>query len=66
MSNNIDPWKIGVINFIAFLTFGLTPLIPCLLNLHEKSSSGGAFICGMIGVLQLFGLGYMKGYIIGS
>ncbi len=35
VTNNVEPWKIGLINFIAFLFFGLCPLIPCLFNLHE-------------------------------
>ena len=46
--------------------FGLCPLIPCLFNLHENSTSGGGFLSGMIGVFQLFGLGFMKAYLIGA
>lgn len=66
VTNNLEPWKIGLINFLSFLIFGLIPLIPTLFSLHDKANSGEGFISGMIGVIQLFTLGYMKGYIIGS
>ena len=55
-----------MINFIAFLLFGLCPLIPCLFLRHEYATSAGGFLSGMIGVFQLFGLGFMKAYLIGA
>jgi hypothetical protein len=37
-----------------------------LFNLRDKANSGEGFLAGMIGVIQLFTLGYMKGNIIDS
>lgn len=53
-------------NFSAFMVFGLIPIIPCFFSMHEESGAGGAFVIAILGVLQLFTLGYMKAYLIGA
>lgn len=60
--NHVVAWKIGLVNFSSFLIAGVIPLIPYFLEIHSDVSM--IFWSAIIGAIQLFTLGYVKGMII--
>lgn len=62
--NHVEAWQIGLVNFSSFFIAGLIPLIPYILTIH---SDADMLICAIIiGILQLFTIGYVKATIIGG
>lgn len=64
VANNISPWQVGAVNFTSFLIAGALPLLPYILAVH--ADHGMLPWSALIGVGQLFGLGYLKGMVIAS
>jgi vacuolar iron transporter family protein len=59
---HVSAWQIGLVNFTSFLLAGVIPLLPYILTYNSQSNV--LIWSAIIGVLQLFALGYVKGVII--
>lgn len=64
VANSVSAWQIGLVNFSSFLVAGALPLLPYMLAIH--ADHGMLFWSALIGVGQLFALGYLKGMIIAT
>lgn len=60
--NHVIAWQIGLVNFSSFLIAGIIPLIPYFLAIHADTDM--LLWSAIIGIFQLFTLGYVKGMII--
>lgn len=63
VADQVSAWQIGLVNFASFLIAGALPLLPYVVAIH--ADHGMLFWSAASGVVQLFGLGYVKGVIIG-
>jgi VIT1/CCC1 family predicted Fe2+/Mn2+ transporter len=58
-----SPFWGGVVTFFAFAIFGLLPLIPFIIGASDKTQY--TYWAIIIGILELFSLGYAKAVLVG-
>lgn len=61
-----NPMINGLVNFIAFVTFGFMPLIPYFVSYYGRNDHESHYLWTMaIGAVELFILGFAKSTLIG-